>query len=348
VSGNVIFGPDCASFQGNPDWARISAVCRFGAEKVTEGAGSTAYANPRWAAAKPAMAAVGKHGFVPLAYMFLDAVEPGAAQADWFARNAGDLTGFGIVVDVERAPNGSPTQGQAQDAARELRKLYPHHPIGGYAPRWFTGGWSLTFFDWLWASSYVLTSGDPAVLYAQVPASWWAPYGGESPLLLQFTNQAKITGISGLVDCSAFHGTEAQFSAHVLPAPPAPPPPPVPVPTPAPGPAPAPGGEVDSLLIRLVPHEAPVSVPVWARAGQYHEPGAYSNVSLNLAGDSGAAVKVTVYDSAHGAEVFTPGLVTGQDHPIVPSHGWSTVRTVALQRLDTKSNLGASAVLRTW
>lgn len=211
MTGTVSYVVDCASFQGSPDWARAAAVCIGGAEKVTEG---TSYVNPRWAGAKPAMKAV--RGFVPLAYLFVDAVLAGSAQARFFAQAAGDLTGFGIVLDLERAPNGSPTIAQAKDCADELRRLYPHHPIGGYCPHWYTGGAGLGFIDWLWASEYVNGSGDPGMLYSQVPATWWAPYGGRNPLMLQFTDAASVAGIAGPVDCSAFHGDSAAFASHVL------------------------------------------------------------------------------------------------------------------------------------
>lgn len=223
MTGTVSFVVDCASFQGLPDWGRVAAVCAGGAEKVSEG---TTYVNPRWAASKPAMARVAAaHGFVPMAYLFLDASEPGDAQARHFASVAGDLAGFGVVIDFERAPDGPPTPYQAEACAAELRVLYPRRPIGGYCPHWYTGGLDLSFIDWLWASEYVSGSGDPAMLYSHVPASWWAPYGNQSPLMLQFTSQAAVAGISGLADCSAFHGSAAMLASHVLSATASPPPP---------------------------------------------------------------------------------------------------------------------------
>lgn len=340
MTGTVTYGVDCASFQGDPDWVKVSATCRFGAEKVTEGAGQTAYVNPRWAKAKPAMLTVARHGFVPLAYMFLDAVEAGGAQAAWFAKNAGDLTGFGIAVDFERAPNGVPTRAQAVAAVTELRKLYPHHPIGAYAPHWFTVSIDLTFADWLWASEYVIGSGDPAMLYSRVPAAWWAPYGGETPLLLQFTDAASVAGISGAVDCSAYHGSEQQLAGQVLPAAASPlPPPPPPPPT-------THGG--DDMLIQVIPGEPPVSFPVWANAKAYGEPGAYGNCSLRLTGGSGAVVKATLFPPSGAPEVFTRTMHEGSAQTIVPAHGWDHVEAVEVQRLDTKKAVGASAVFRTW
>lgn len=329
----IIYGVDCASFQGSPDWARVSAVCRFGAEKVTEG---TTYINPRWAAAKTGMQAVAAHGFVPLAYLFLDAGESGTAQAQYFSRAAGDLTGFGIVVDGERAPNGPTTRTQAEDAVAELRRLYPGHPIGGYLPHWFTGTEDLTFADWLWASQYVLGSGDPGVLYRQVPASWWAAYGGRTPLLLQFTSAAAVAGITGAVDASAFHGDEAQLAAHVLPRSAAP------KPT-----APATPGAQD-MHLPLIPGDPAVTLPAWAYASAYGEPAAYEHCSLVITGATGYVVSVVLHEPGGKTESFTIPVRTGEAHPVVPAHGWGPVQVVEIKRLDTRRAVGASAVFRTW
>lgn len=337
MTGTVSYFVDCASYQGTPDWAKVAAVCIGGAEKVTEGTG---YVNPRWGAAKPAMKAAAAHGFVPLAYMFLDAVEPGASQAQHFASQAGDLAGFGIVVDYERAPNGAPTLQQAQDAAAKLRKLYPRHPLGGYAPHWYTGGENLGFCDWLWASEYVTGSGDPAVLYRQVPAAWWAPYGDRSPLMLQFTSQASVAGIAGLVDCSAFQGGAAQLASHVLQQPSPPPPAPVP---PAASPA-RPGGD---MLITLNPGDVPVTFPVWANAAGYKEPAAYSDCSLAFTGGSGAVLKATLYGPARPL-VVTAALKDGEPWWVYPRPDWSAYTTIELQRLDTRKGVPASATFRTW
>ena len=435
MAGTVSYLVDCSSYQGTPDWSRVAAICHGGGEKVTEG---TNYVNPDWASSKAGLLGVARYGFVPLAYLFLDAVESGAAQAEFFARAAGNLTGFGIVVDGERAPNGNTTRAQAVDATAELRKLYPGHPIGGYYPHWFTGGESLAFADWLWASSYVLGHGDPAILYAQVPASWWAPYGDRSPLLLQFTSAASVAGIDGPVDCSAFHGSAAQMAAHVLPATratttatpgpasawpagvilregdtgaavqelqqmlrdsgvpgvrgiaadgsfgpqtltavrnfqayeglgvdgvagpatraaltslrPARTAQLAPVSSPAPAPAPAgQAGDDAGMLISLVPGAAPISFPVWAGAGSYGEQAAYRNCSLVLTGDKGAVAKVTLYSSGSAApDVRTVPLEPGEPVVITPKQNWPDLAEVELQRLDTKSVLGASAVFRTW
>jgi lysozyme len=213
----TIFGPDCSSFQGQVDWHSVARSCAFGWEKATEGTG---YVNPRWAQSKADMAAEAKaSGFIPGAYLFLDYGD-GAAQADWFAQVAGDLDGWAIAVDGERAPNGNPTLAQAQAAVARLRQHYPGHVITGYTPQWYWGSQSLFFVDVLWASHYVSGTGTPAQLYAKVDGAWWDSYGGLDPELLQFTSSATIPGVSGPVDCSAFRGTPAELAALILPHPP--------------------------------------------------------------------------------------------------------------------------------
>lgn len=210
----VLFGIDASSYQGRVNWTLVDEVTAFGAEKVTEG---VSYTNPYWLAAKAALTQRAKAtGLVPLCYHFLDA-GPGAAQADHFMAVAGNLTGFGIVLDFERAPNGPPSVASAKDCVARLRQHYPSHPIGLYAPRWFTGSADLSFGSWTWSSSYVGGKGTPASLYAHVSAGQWAPYGGKTPTLLQFSDSAIVPGVSGLVDISAFKGTPDQLRAIVLP-----------------------------------------------------------------------------------------------------------------------------------
>jgi hypothetical protein len=271
------------------------------------------------------------HGFVPLAYMFLDAAGYGADQAVWFWKNAGDLTGFGIVVDLERS-SGSPTVTQAQDAVAELRRRYPGHPVGGYAPHWYTGGADLSFFDWLWASEYVNGSGDPGVLYKSVPAAWWAPYGGRSPLLLQFTSSGSVAGVSGPVDCSAFPGTAAQLASYVLPKPPAPQPV---IPAPVQEAAVAGTGSLTEI-----PCGGHVNIPV------VNVPPS-SDFRIVVTGDTGAVLVATAWFTDGGtAQQTAYPLNNGRTASVVFRKPWSGVSTVRLARQDTKTSLSASAFVR--
>jgi len=286
-------------------------VCAGGAEKVTEGTG---YLNPAWPAARKGLLAVAAHGFVPAAYMFLDPSGSGQAQAQWFAREAGDLSRFGIAVDLERSSGGSPTRQQAVDAVAELRHLYPAHPIGGYAPHWYTGGEDLSFFDWLWASEYVSGSGDPGVLYRGVPASWWAPYGGKSPLMLQFTSSATIAGIGGAADCSAFLGTAAPTQEAAVADP--------------------------GILVPLNLGQPHVNLPVAESLPS-------SDFRIVVTGDTGCVVTATAwFTDGSAAQVATYGLNNGKAASVVFRKPWPEVSTVRLQRQDTKTALSASAFVR--
>jgi len=188
--------------------SKVLAGCMI---KVTQGVN---YVNPDWAAQSAQAEELAADGdFVPGAFLFADG-SAGAAQAQWFAEHAGHLWGWMIVVDVERNSVGSsPTIADARAIAAELRKLYPFHKIGGYAPHWYTGQAGLRFFDFIIASAYVEGTGSAGELYAKVPASWWAPYGGEEPALLQFSSSVQISGFPAPADCSAFRGSLADLRA---------------------------------------------------------------------------------------------------------------------------------------
>jgi GH25 family lysozyme M1 (1,4-beta-N-acetylmuramidase) len=350
-----IYGIDAASFQGKVDWLKVDQLCDFGAEKVTEGAN---YLNPFWAAAKPWLAARAKNtGFVPIAYLFLDANSTGAAQADWFARHAGDLDGFAIVIDVERSATGSPTRLQTSRCASRLRKHYPGHPIGGYAPKWFTAGWNLRFFDWVWASSYVSGSGDPVELLKGVPAGWWDAYGSMKPEVLQFTASGTVPGVNGLVDCSVYRGTRAEFARMALPAP-------KPVPAPAPKPVPAPPAPTEPVPV--IPPKQPVSkvghsvvmfglpagsptvfLPVWLPLpAKVPEP--YQYFAMQLAGDAGAQVKIVLRTSDGTLIPKVKTMEAGKVTEVMPDQGWSSFELAELTRLDSNPKLSVTVRAVTW
>jgi peptidoglycan hydrolase-like protein with peptidoglycan-binding domain len=199
------------------DWTHAGGA--FGWEKATEGTG---YVNPWWPAAKIALQARAKaDGFVPGAYLFLR--ESNAeAQADHFAATCGDLTGFAIAVDVEPTGTSRPRPLDAAAAVARLRVHYPAHPIGGYIPQWYWGTQETTFVDYLWASHYLMMTGTPDQMYPHVPGSWWGGYGGLSPALLQFSSHATVAGIPGLVDVSAYQGTQVKLRQLVTGVKPAP------------------------------------------------------------------------------------------------------------------------------
>lgn len=216
----VTFHADASSFQGSVNWPAVKAAgFGGGSEKVSQG---TTYANPYWPAARAALAALAGPEFTPGAYHYLTAGN-GAAQADWFARQAGAIPGFVIWCDLERAAAGAqPSVADARAFAARVRQHYPGKRVGLYAAESFTGAASLTFADMLWSPHYVTGSGSPAALYQRVPASWWNAYGGLSPLLLQFSQSAPVPGVGGLADVSAYRGTPAELHDALLGIRPAP------------------------------------------------------------------------------------------------------------------------------
>lgn len=220
----TIFGPDASKWQGDVHWDQVDATMEFGFEKVSEGPGrsipgGSGYVSERWGPEKPEMAARARaSGFIPGGYLFLSEGD-GAAQAEFYAEAAGDMSGFMIVVDVEpREPSSHPTEAQARACVARLRVLYPGHPVGGYIPKWYWGTKPTTFVDYLWSSRYI--SAGPAsapALYGQVPHVFWAGYGGLPVSLLQFTDKALVPGVSGPCDCSAFRGTADDLRTLTLP-----------------------------------------------------------------------------------------------------------------------------------
>ncbi len=207
----MLYGIDASSGQGSVVWSEVAKSCAFGFEKVTQGTG---YVNPYWSTSKAQLLGLQAKGdFVPGAYMFLEQGNA-AAQADFFARQAGNLDGWLIAVDGEPTIGSKPAPSDLTLSVGQLRLHYPKSLICGYLPQWYWGNQqSFTEFDWLWASHYVSGSGTPSGLYASVSADWWGGYGGRAVELLQFTESANVPGVTGNVDASAFRGTLAELKA---------------------------------------------------------------------------------------------------------------------------------------
>jgi len=334
LAPDLTFILDASSFQGAVDWAQADGIIRAGFEKCTEGTG---YVNPYWPAAKTGMLArASADGLIPGVYLFADA-GPGAAQADWFAAHAGDLAGFAIAVDFERSAT-TPALATAQEIVTRLRQLYPSRPVGLYAPQWFTGGEDLSFGDWLWASSYVVTTARaPAAVYGDVPASYWTAYGGVTPDVLQFTDAAVIPGVPGLCDCSAYRGTLAGLASVLLPA------------TQAPS-VQEDTDMADSLSAELFPGE-PVIFPVWAGAAP-GEPPAYRYAALQVAATAVTTV-IAVFEG-EGHTVTQPVTVpAGTVVTVTPGKPltWSDVSTITLTRAAvavSQPAVDVRAVLTRW
>ena len=322
----VTFHADGSSYQGNINWATVrKAGFGGGAEKVTQG---TTYENPDWPAARAALLAEAGPEFTPGAYLYLTAGN-GAGQADYFASKAGNIPGFVIWVDLERAAGVSPSVTDARDCTARLRVHYPHNRVGIYAGESFTGTAYLTFADLLWSPHYVTGTGTPAAIYRSVPASFWDAYGGRTPVLLQFSQTATVPGVAGQADVSAFRGTAVQMRAALLGIAP-----PAPAPKPAPAPVPVPAADLEEPVLANGPKAQTLIVaPAGAKA-------IWFGVDNHLAGQPAAALRIATKNGAgwnptgdvtvDGAAAMVPVPLPASAEPFTISVQRSDAGTVAV------------------
>jgi hypothetical protein len=168
-------------------------------------------------------AAAKKAGLLFVAYHFLypSHVTSIKEQAANCAKAVSDKT-CPIMIDHE--PDGQtapiPSVADAVNFAAAMRGL------GYYVPFWYLP-------HWVWqrlgsphlprtnmsliASSYVAGTGPASSLYPG-KSHWPAPYGGVTPVIWQFTDQAEVAGRK--VDADAFEGTVTQLKAYLTPPPP--------------------------------------------------------------------------------------------------------------------------------
>ena len=198
----TIFGPDISSYQNGLDLAQLSAAS-FVIAKTTEG---TYYTDSGYQGWRQQAARLGK----PFIWYHFLSGEDSHAQAAHTAANVGDASLPGML-DVEPAGSFSPTMAQvlgyvdaAASAGLHLRLIY--------LPRWYwqqIGSPDLTQLASrglsLVSSSYPGGSGSPQQLYPGDSAAGWQSYGGVTPLLYQYTNQAQDGGKP--LDYNAFRGT---------------------------------------------------------------------------------------------------------------------------------------------
>ena len=160
----------------------------------------------------------------------------GQAMMDWEA-NGGDV---GNLYAVINAFNAVGVNGQIC-----------------YGPNWYlssVGGGDLSQAGLLCASGYPVSGADYAsTLYVEAGGDngeGWAPYGNATPAAWQFTDSAKVAGIT--VDANAYKGADIRVLFGTAPAAPVTPTPPVVTP-PAPPVAPPP--------VVVTPPVAPVTLP---------------------------------------------------------------------------------------
>jgi hypothetical protein len=206
----TVFGTDISSFQHGLDLSRL-AEASFVIAKTTEG---TYYTDADYQGWRQQAARLGK---LFTWYHFLSG-EDVHAQAAHCLANVGDKSLPGML-DVEPAGNYTPTLAQALafvDAAHaaglNLRLMY--------LPRWVwqqMGSPDLSGLTargvYLVSSAYPGGTGSPSHLYPGDAAAGWGGYGGLTPLLYQFTNQASDGGQP--LDYNAFRGSVQQLAAYL-------------------------------------------------------------------------------------------------------------------------------------
>jgi lysozyme len=196
-----LYGPDVSNNNFSSTAAAVNFVSRLPGEgfsfieqKVSEG---STYKDPYWAPIRDWCTA---NDFPCIGYHYVKTDDPNAQAANWlandggkyamldFENNSGDINNFWNVVNAFNA------------AGVEIAL--------SYIPHWYwqnIGSPDLTTVPGLVASNYVNGSGYASTLYPGDDSGNWFAYGGATPQILQYTDQATVAGLS--VDCNAFKGS---------------------------------------------------------------------------------------------------------------------------------------------
>lgn len=202
----TLWGIDIASWQAGLD---LDAVARegFGAVIAKASQGDN-YSNPEYQAQKSGALRNRLHF---MAYHYVMAGTPAAAQVDRFESVEPDR-GVPVMLDVEDGSGG----------VEQVRALVDEFGRRGYAvklvylPRWYwshgrLGEPDLSALPPLMASNYGSDQpGYASSLYPGDNSPGWAPYGGGTVAILQFTERARVAG--QLVDAWAFRGSAAELA----------------------------------------------------------------------------------------------------------------------------------------
>lgn len=179
--------------------------------KMTEG---TTVVDPNYASFRDAAKA---EKLLFAAYHFLRSDSDPVAQAKFAVSKLGDKS-IPIMLDVEKkdSVNSKPTLTQAK-AFIDAVKVAGGRVSLVYLPHWYWHDYlkspSLSGLPSIVASHYINGSGYGSVLYKKVTSDFWDSYGGQTPVILQYSDQGKYTGYSGNVDMDVFQGTETQLKA---------------------------------------------------------------------------------------------------------------------------------------
>jgi len=307
----AIFGPDISSYQSGLVLSRL-ANASFVIAKTTEG---TYYTDADYGSWRVQAAQLKK---LFLWYHFLSG-QGSTAQAAHTAANVGDPALPGML-DAEPAGTFHPTLTQiigyidaAHAAKLNLRLLY--------LPRWYweqIGSPDLSDIAargvHLVSSAYPGGTGTPQHIYPGDGAAGWESYGGMTPLIYQFTNQASDGGQP--LDYNAFRGTTAQLATALEPsADPATPPPASPS-------NPDPEDDMPAFVTGQIAPGAgaeTIILPPPANTGT----AGWGNVWFSLGADFGTAnVRVAIFTHGQGwSHIYPNVVVDAKDDRVNPFGG---------------------------
>ena len=201
----TIFYPDVSSYQAGISFAN----CVVAVAKATEGSG---YTNPDYASAKVRAANAGAFF---CAYHFLRAGN-GAAQASYARSVVGSEVP--LMIDCEATYNSNGTLASAPQVSDIVDFINQYRALGGttyllYLPHWYwQGDMGQASLAPVTDLGMLLVSSDYTAYSDAGPG--WAPYGGMTPAIWQYTSSATLNGVKN-VDMNAYQGTLADFKAQV-------------------------------------------------------------------------------------------------------------------------------------
>lgn len=201
------FTADIASYQHGLLLAALRPDCVAVQIKCTEGA---SYVNPDYAGWLPQAKAA---QLLTVAYHYVTGDDP-AAQARNLAAHIGDR-GLPVMLDVEQGSGNLPHVMEVADAMTvaglNVRLVYlpEFYWAQGGRPD-LAGPLGSRHLSLISAHYPTMATGTPAGLYPGDTSPLWAPCGGVTPAMLQFTSAALEGGKK--VDMNAFRGSPAQLA----------------------------------------------------------------------------------------------------------------------------------------
>lgn len=209
----TIFGVDLASYQTGEDLGALTNIS-FVMAKCTQG---TTYVDPPYAGWRSAAQSAGR---IFVAYHFLIQQDSPTAQAKFVAANIGNKA-IPLMIDVETDGASKPTLSDILAFADAAKALGLRVKLA-YMPMWY---WALIGSPNLGGLTErgigVISSNYPRSAAAGALATYatdgqdvgegWTSYGGITPVIWQFADDAPEAGRSN--DINAYRGTPAQLAA---------------------------------------------------------------------------------------------------------------------------------------